>query len=62
VSAPVGWDELSADLRFDRFNVGNMPTRLKKVKADPWRDIADAAVSLTPAVMARVGFKPEKNR
>ncbi|MEO8566369.1 MAG: DNA ligase D [Betaproteobacteria bacterium] len=62
VSAPVAWDELSADLRFDRFNVGNMSKRLKKVKADPWRDIADAAVSLTPAVMARVGFKPEKNR
>ena len=62
VSAPVAWDELSADLRFDRFNVANMPKRLKKVKADPWRDIADAAVSLTPAVMARVGFKPEKNR
>jgi bifunctional non-homologous end joining protein LigD len=62
VSAPVAWDELTADLRFDRFNVGNMPKRLKKVQADPWRDIADAAVSLTPAVMARVGFKPEKNR
>jgi len=62
VSAPVAWDELSADLRFDRFNVGNMPKRLKRVKADPWRDIAAAAVSLTPAVMARVGFKPEKNR
>jgi bifunctional non-homologous end joining protein LigD len=62
VSAPVAWGELSADLRFDRFNVANMPKRLKKVKADPWRDIADAAVSLTPAVMARVGFKPEKNR
>jgi hypothetical protein len=32
------------------------------VKADPWCDIADAAVALTPSVMARVGFKPEKNR
>jgi bifunctional non-homologous end joining protein LigD len=62
VSAPVAWDELSRDLRFDHFNVGNMPKRLKKLKADPWRDIADAAVSLTPAAMAKVGFKPEKNR
>jgi len=62
VSAPVAWDELSADLRFDRFNVANMPKRLKKVKADPWRDIAAAAVALTPAVMARVGYKPGKNR
>jgi bifunctional non-homologous end joining protein LigD len=62
VSAPVAWDELSRDLRFDHFNVGNMPKRLKKVKIDPWRDIAGAAVALTPAVMARVGFKPEKKR
>ena len=29
VSAPVTWNELSADLRFDHFNVGNMP-KLKK--------------------------------
>jgi bifunctional non-homologous end joining protein LigD len=58
VSVPVDWDELSSDLRFDHFNVGNMPKRLKKVKADPWRDIADAAVPLSPAAMARVGFKP----
>jgi bifunctional non-homologous end joining protein LigD len=62
VSVPVAWNELSADLRFDHFNVGNMPTRLKKVKADPWRDIGEASVSLTPATMARVGFKPEKRR
>jgi bifunctional non-homologous end joining protein LigD len=62
VSAPVDWDELGRDLRFDHFNVGNMSRRIKKMKVDPWRDIADAAVSLTPAVMARVGFKPEKNR
>jgi bifunctional non-homologous end joining protein LigD len=62
VSAPVDWNELSADLRFDHFNVGNMPKRLKKVKADPWRDIGEASVLLTSATMARVGFKPEKNR
>jgi bifunctional non-homologous end joining protein LigD len=62
VSAPVAWNELSADLRFDHFNVGNMPKRLKKVKTDPWQHIADASVALTPATMARVGFKLEKNR
>ncbi len=58
VSAPVAWDELSRDLRFDHFNVGNMLKRLKKLKADPWRDIADAALPLSSAAMARVGFKP----
>jgi bifunctional non-homologous end joining protein LigD len=58
VSAPVAWDELSRDLRFDHFNVGNMLKRFKKLKADPWRDIAEAAVPLSPVMMARVGFKP----
>ncbi len=58
VSAPVAWDELSRDLRADHFNVGNMAKRLARLKVDPWRGIADAAGALTPAVMARVGFKP----
>ncbi len=58
VSTPVAWSELSRDLRFDYFSIGNMPERLKKVKADPWRHIAEAAVPLSPAMMARVGFKP----
>ncbi|MGH8315496.1 MAG: DNA polymerase domain-containing protein, partial [Steroidobacterales bacterium] len=58
VSAPVAWDELSRDLRADHFSVGNMARRVARVKADPWRDIADAAASLSPSVMARVGFKP----
>ncbi|MGH8713919.1 MAG: DNA ligase D, partial [Casimicrobiaceae bacterium] len=58
VSAPVAWDELSRDLRGDHFNAGNVPRRLARLKIDPWRGIADAAGALTPAVMARVGFKP----
>jgi bifunctional non-homologous end joining protein LigD len=58
VSTPVAWDELSRDLRFDHFNVGNVPKRLAKGKADPWQGIADATTSLSQAVMARVGFKP----
>lgn len=58
VSAPVAWDELSRDLRFAHFNAVNMPKRLAELKVDPWRDIADVAAALSPAVMARVGFKP----
>ncbi len=58
VSAPVAWDELSRDLRFDHFNVGNMPKRLARAKADPWQHIGEAAVPLSPAAMAKVGFKP----
>jgi bifunctional non-homologous end joining protein LigD len=58
VSAPVAWQELARDLRFDYFNAGNMSKRLARLKADPWQRIAEAAVSLTPAAMAKVGFKP----
>jgi acyl-coenzyme A synthetase/AMP-(fatty) acid ligase len=57
MSTPVAWSELSRDLRLDHFNIGNVPKRLAKAKADPWRDIAEAAVALSPAAMARVGFK-----
>jgi bifunctional non-homologous end joining protein LigD len=38
VSAPVAWDELSSDLRFDHFNVRDMRSS-SKVKTDPWQDI-----------------------
>jgi bifunctional non-homologous end joining protein LigD len=57
VSTPVAWSELPRDLRFDHFNIDNVPRRLAKSKADPWRHIAEAAVPLSPAAMARVGFK-----
>ncbi|HXX86541.1 MAG TPA: DNA ligase D [Casimicrobiaceae bacterium] len=58
VSTPLAWDELSRDVRFAHFHVGNVPKRLAKLKADPWRDLDKKATSLTKAVMARVGFKP----
>jgi bifunctional non-homologous end joining protein LigD len=57
VSTPVAWSEMSRDLRFDYFNIGNVPKRLGRTKSDPWRNIADAAVPLSSAAMARVGFK-----
>ena len=57
VATPVSWTELSRDLRFDHFNVDNVPRRLARAKADPWRDLADAALPLSTAMMARVGYK-----
>lgn len=36
VSTPVGWDELSADLRSDQYTVENLPRRLAALKKDPW--------------------------
>ena len=58
VSTPIAWNELADDVRFAHFNVVNVPRRLAKAKADPWRNIADVAGSLSKGVMAKVGFKP----
>lgn len=39
VSTPLAWDELSASLRSDHFNVANLPARLMSLKRDPWDKI-----------------------
>jgi bifunctional non-homologous end joining protein LigD len=57
VSTPLAWDELERDVRFDHFNVRNVPQRLAEAKRDPWRDLDAQARRLTAAIMARVGFK-----
>jgi bifunctional non-homologous end joining protein LigD len=41
VSTPLAWDELSAAIRSDHFNVNNLPARLKSLKRDPWANIDD---------------------
>jgi bifunctional non-homologous end joining protein LigD len=57
VSLPIAWDELSRDVRFDRYNARNVPKRLAKLRADPWSGIANAARPLAGA-MAKVGYAP----
>jgi len=57
VSMPLSWDELSGDVRFAHFHVGNVPKRLAKIRRDPWQDIDKKAAALTNAMMARVGYK-----
>jgi bifunctional non-homologous end joining protein LigD len=39
VSTPLGWDELSPNLRPSHFRVDNLPTRLRHLAQDPWADI-----------------------
>jgi bifunctional non-homologous end joining protein LigD len=57
VSTPIGWDELSRDVRYDYFNVANVAKRLQKLKRDPWRDLEKSAVMLDKAIMSKVGYK-----
>jgi bifunctional non-homologous end joining protein LigD len=50
VSMPIGWDELSEDVRGSRFNVSNVPDLLAKRRSDPWEGYASAAARLTAAM------------
>jgi bifunctional non-homologous end joining protein LigD len=38
VSVPLAWSELSATRTPDRFTVRTVPSRLSKLKRDPWKD------------------------
>jgi bifunctional non-homologous end joining protein LigD len=56
VAAPVDWSELSKDIRFDYFNVRNVPARLKRLKRDPWSDFFSIRQSLTRPMMKKIGY------
>ena len=56
VATPVAWEELAKDIRFDHFNVRNVPARLKRLKRDPWADLLTVRQSVTKATMKRVGY------
>ncbi len=38
VSVPLAWDELSPRVKSDHFTVANVRRRLRRLKADPWRE------------------------
>lgn len=54
VSMPIAWDELSPRLRPDHFTIENAPTRLAKLKQDPWEDISAIRQSITKSMIARL--------
>jgi bifunctional non-homologous end joining protein LigD len=47
VSTPLAWNELSASLRPDHFNVSNLPTRLAHLRSDPWAGLLELDQILT---------------
>lgn len=55
VSTPIAWGELAKDVRFDHFNVVNIPARLARLKNDPWSDFFRVRQTITRAAMKRVG-------
>src|SRR6185295_16638345 len=49
VSTPIAWDELAGDVRFDHFNVKNIPDRLRQLKTDPWAAFGKTNQTVTRA-------------
>ncbi|HEX2932636.1 MAG TPA: DNA ligase D [Candidatus Binatia bacterium] len=56
VSTPIDWEEITRDVRFDHFNVKNVPARLKRLKRDPWAEFLKIRQSITKEMMKRVGY------
>ena len=57
VSAPIAWDELTANLHSDHFTIENLPDRLSRLKKDPWADMAKTKQSITAAMMKRLAAR-----
>jgi bifunctional non-homologous end joining protein LigD len=55
VAMPIAWEQLKDDLRFDHFNVRNVPGLLRRRRRDPWSDLDDVEQELTDAMLRQVG-------
>jgi bifunctional non-homologous end joining protein LigD len=56
VATPIEWEELATDVRFDHFNLRNMPARLARMKRDPWAALAKTRPFVSAAMQKRVGY------
>jgi bifunctional non-homologous end joining protein LigD len=57
VSVPITWEELTASLHSDHFTIENLPARLRKLKRDPWADLASTKQSITAAMLKRLAAR-----
>jgi bifunctional non-homologous end joining protein LigD len=56
VSVPIGWDEVTADLRTDDFTPQAVVERIQSLQADPWADYWTTRQSITKQMRAAVGL------
>jgi bifunctional non-homologous end joining protein LigD len=56
VAMPIDWADLARDVRFDHFNVGNVPTLVRRRKRDPWERLPQVRQKLTAAMLRQVGI------
>ena len=54
VSVPIAWEELTPRLHSDAFNVTNVPSRLERLKKDPWAELLATRQSVTKSLIKRV--------
>ena len=57
VSTPIAWSELAKEVRFDFFNVSNIPARLKRLRKDPWEAFYTIRQTATKAMFEHVGYR-----
>ncbi|MCX5771817.1 MAG: DNA ligase D [Candidatus Hydrogenedentes bacterium] len=55
VATPLRWDELTPDMRPDKYTIQNLPQRLKTLKSDPWDDFFEIRQSLTAVMRKKLG-------
>jgi bifunctional non-homologous end joining protein LigD len=55
VAMPIDWADLRSDVRFDHFNVQNVPALLRRRKRDPWARFAQLRQTLTDSMLRQVG-------
>jgi bifunctional non-homologous end joining protein LigD len=58
VSTPVAWEEIDEDIRGTHFNLNNVPSRIAKLRKDPWKDYWTAKQALTKAMIRKMGSDP----
>jgi len=54
VSAPLTWEELSADTEPSRYTVKTMPARLRRLRKDPWARYFTLKQRFEPAMIAKL--------
>ncbi|MGE5105079.1 MAG: DNA ligase D, partial [Betaproteobacteria bacterium] len=62
VAFPIDWSELAREVRFDHFNVRNVPALVDKRRRDPWGRLPGVRQTLTDAILARVGVRTASGR
>jgi bifunctional non-homologous end joining protein LigD len=62
VAMPIDWAELAKDVRFDHFNVRNVPAMIEKRKRDPWARLTRVRQRIDDAMLAQLGVRTASTR